>query len=260
MFTSPFIAVQTSFWPLLVSFILFSTIGNTVLWINLKVSLLSVLFPLLITILLSFMWWKDVIRESLLGYHTHKLEVRLRVGIILFILSEVFFFVSFFWAFYDATLSPTIEIGLTWPPKGISPLSVYSVPLLNTVILLTRGITVTWAHHSIMNNYFNKSFIRLVTTVLLGAYFIAMQYIEYAEARFSLADGIYGTTFFMATGFHGFHVTVGTLFLLYVTVALVRGQLLYNHHFAFEAAAWYWHFVDVVWLFLFVNIYWWGRL
>ena len=242
MFTSPFIAVQTSFWPLLVSFILFSTMGNTVL------------------ILMSFMWWKDVMRESLLGYHTHKLEVSLRVGMILFILSEVFFFVSFFWAFYDATLSPTIEIGLTWPPKGISPLSVYSVPLLNTVILLTRGITVTWAHHSIINNYFNKSFISLLTTVLLGAYFIVMQYVEYCEARFSLADGIYGTTFFMATGFHGFHVTVGTLFLLYVTIALVRGQLLYNHHFAFEAAAWYWHFVDVVWLFLFVNIYWWGSL
>lgn len=260
MFTRPFLAVQTSFWPLLVSIVLFSVIGNTVLWINLKVTLLSVLFPLIITVLISFMWWKDLMRESLLGYHTHKLEVSLRVAILLFILSEVFFFVSFFWAFYDASIAPTVELGLTWPPKGILPLSVYSVPLLNTVILLTRGITVTWAHHSIMNNYFNKSVVSLAVTVGLGAYFILIQYVEYSEARFAIADGVYGRTFFMATGFHGFHVTVGTFFLFYVLVALLRGQLLYNHHFSFEAAAWYWHFVDVVWLILFVSIYWWGRL
>jgi len=260
MFTSPFLAVQTSFWPLLVSLVLFSVMGNTVLWINLKVTLLSVLFPLIITVLISFIWWKDLIRESLLGYHTHKLEVSLRVAILLFILSEVFFFVSFFWAFYDASIAPTVELGLTWPPKGILPLSVYSVPLLNTVILLTRGITVTWAHHSIINNYFNKSVVGLAVTVGLGAYFILIQYVEYNEARFAMADGVYGRTFFMATGFHGFHVTVGTLFLFYVLVALLRGQLLYNHHFSFEAAAWYWHFVDVVWLILFVSVYWWGRL
>jgi len=240
MFTRPFIAVQTSFWPVLVSFVLFSVMGNTVLWINLKVSLLSVLFPLLVLVLMAFMWWKDVMRERLIGYHTHKLEVSLRIGMLLFILSEVFFFVSFFWAFYDASLSPTIEIGLSWPPKGIIPLSVYSVPLLNTVILLTRGITVTWAHHSIMNNFFNKSVVSLAATVGLGAYFMLIQYVEYREARFAMADGVYGSTFFMATGFHGFHVTVGALFLSYVLVALLRGQILYNHHFAFEAAAWYW--------------------
>lgn len=260
MFTSPFLAIQTSFWPLLVSIILFAVMGNTVLWINLKTTLTSVVFPLVFLVALAFIWWKDVMRERLLGYHTHKLEVRLRIGMLLFILSEVFFFVSFFWAFYDATLSPTVEIGLTWPPKGISPLSVYSVPLLNTVILLTRGITVTWAHHSIINNYFNKSIISLIVTVLLGGYFMAIQYVEYCEASFAISDGIYGTTFFMATGFHGFHVTIGTLFLLYVALAVSRGQVTYSHHFCFEAAAWYWHFVDVVWLFLFINIYWWGSL
>lgn len=260
MFLRPFLAVQTSFWPFLVSMILFSVIGNVVLWVNLKVTLLSVLFPTLVLAIISFMWWKDVMRERIIGYHTHKLEVSLRVAMLLFILSEVFFFVSFFWAFYDASLSPTIELGLSWPPKGILPLSVYSVPLLNTVILLTRGVTVTWAHHAIINNFFNKSVVSLTITVLLGAYFMYMQYLEYREARFAISDGVYGRTFFMATGFHGFHVTVGTLFLLYVLIALVRGQLLYNHHFSFEAAAWYWHFVDVVWLILFVSIYWWGRL
>lgn len=237
MFIRPFLAVQTSFWPLLVSLSLFSAISNVVLWVNLKVTLSYVLFPALIVVITTFLWWKDVMRERLVGYHTHKLEISLRVGMLLFILSEVFFFLSFFWAFYDAALSPTVELGLSWPPKGILPLSVYSVPLLNTVILLTRGITVTWAHHSIMNNFFNKSVVRLAVTVMLGAYFMYMQYLEYREARFALSDGVYGRTFFIATGFHGFHVTVGTLFLLYVWVALVRGQLLYNHHFSFEAAA-----------------------
>lgn len=207
-----------------------------------------------------FLWWKDVNRESLIGYHTHKLELSLRIGILLFILSEVFFFVSFFWAFYDASLSPTIEIGITWPPKGISPLSVYSVPLLNTVILLSRGITVTWAHHAIINNDFNGSVSSLLLTVLLGIYFLIMQWAEYNETSFALSDGVYGSTFFMATGFHGMHVLIGTSFLFYVLINLLQGKLVYNHHFSFESAAWYWHFVDVVWLILFISIYWWGRL
>ena len=175
----------------------------------------------------------------MLGYHTHKLEVSLRVGILLFILSEVFFFVSFFWAFYDASLSPTVELGMIWPPKDIVPLSPYSVPLLNTLILLSRGVTVTWAHHSIMNNFFSKRVYSLFVTVVLGVYFLYMQWIEYAEAQFSISDGIYGRTFFMATGFHGMHVIVGATFLTVVLFLLVSGKLTYNHHFSFEAAAWY---------------------
>lgn len=260
MFFRPFLPVQTSFWPLLVSLVLFSLLGNTVLYINIKFSFLIVLIPIVLTILVSFLWWKDFSRERILGYHTHKLEVRLRISMLLFILSEVFFFVSFFWAFYDASLAPSIELGMVWPPKGIIPLSVYSVPLLNTVILLTRGITVTWAHHSLINNYFNKSFISLLFTIMLGVYFLYMQYLEYSEAQFAISDGVYGRTFFMATGFHGMHVIVGTLFLTYSLFNLVSAKLLYNHHFSFEAAAWYWHFVDVVWLILFISIYWWGRL
>lgn len=260
MFLGPFLAIQTSFWPFLVSLILFSTISNLVLYINLKVSLLIVLLPTLLTVFISFLWWKDVNRERIIGYHTHKLEVRLRVGMLLFILSEVFFFVSFFWAFYDASLSPTVELGIIWPPKGIVPLSVYSVPLLNTIILLSRGITVTWAHHSIINNFFNKSVFSLFITVLLGVYFLYIQWLEYSEAQFAISDGVYGRTFFIATGFHGIHVLIGTSFLFYVLIRLLIGKLLYNHHFSFEAAAWYWHFVDVVWLILFISIYWWGRL
>lgn len=185
-------------------------------------------------------------RESIIGFHTHKLELRLRCAMLLFILSEVFFFVSFFWAFYDSSLSPVYSVGLVWPPVGVIPLSFYSVPLLNTVILLARGISVTWAHHSIVRNYFLKSVLALAITICLGVYFLFMQWVEYSEASFSMADGIYGSCFFMATGFHGFHVLVGTTFLLVVLLMLVLGNLVRNHHFSFEAAAWYWHFVDVV--------------
>lgn len=260
MFTRPFLAVQTSFWPLLLSLSLFSLTSNIVIWFRFKITLARVLFSIFIVASISFLWWKDFSRESIIGYHTHKLEFRLRIRILFFILSEVCFFFSFFWAFYDAAIAPTVDIGIMWPPKGILPLTVYSVPLLNTVILLTRGITVTWAHHALINNFYNKSLIRLIVTVLLGAYFIVIQWVEYNEAAFAIADGVYGSTFFIATGFHGMHVTLGALFLLYVFINLLQGKLLYNHHFRFEAAAWYWHFVDVVWLFLFLSVYWWGSL
>lgn len=259
-FLSPFLAVQSSLWPLLVSFILFSTMSQAVLWINLKSSVRSLILSVFVLVLVVFLWWKDVNRESIIGYHTHKLEASLRVGFSLFILSEVFFFVSFFWAFYDAALSPTVDVGIIWPPKGVVILSAYSVPLLNTVILLSSGIRVTWAHHAIMNNLYNKAFISLFITSALGIYFLYMQWLEYNEAQFTIADGVYGRTFFMATGFHGMHVIIGTTFLIYVTIMLLQCKLTYDHHFSFEAAAWYWHFVDVVWLILFISIYWWGGL
>ena len=260
MFTSPFLAVQTSFWPFILSLGVFSILFNVVLWINFKVTFIYVLFSFIVVFLLTLLWWKDFVRESIIGFHTHKLELCLRIGMLLFILSEVFFFLSFFWAFFDSSLSPSIDIGIVWPPKGIAPLSFYSVPLLNTIILLTRGVTVTWAHHALMANSFSRTVVSLFITVTLGVYFLLIQWVEYNEASFSISDGVYGRTFFMATGFHGMHVIIGTCFLFYVFIILVQGKLLFNHHFSFEAAAWYWHFVDVVWLFLFISIYWWGRL
>jgi len=145
---------------------------------------------------------------------------------------------------------------MSWPPKGVIPLSTYSVPLLNTVILLSSGVRVTWAHHAIMNNFFYKSIVSLAFTVVLGAYFLYIQYVEYFESQFAVRDGIFGRTFFVTTGFHGIHVFIGTAFLFYVLVILCSGKLLYNHLFSFERAAWYWHFVDVVWLFVFIFIYW----
>jgi len=260
LFITPFLAVQNSFWPLILSIGVFSILFNVVLWVNIKAGFVSVLFSFLCVLFVMFLWWKDFVRESLVGFHTHKLELCLRVAILLFILSEVFFFVRFFWAFFDASLSPSVDVGLRWPPKGIAPLSFYSVPLLNTIILLTSGVTVTWAHHALISNSFTRTFSGLGITVFLGVYFLFIQWVEYNEASFSISDGVYGRTFFMATGFQGMHGIIGTCFLFYVFILLLQGKLLYNHHFSFEAAAWYWHFVDVVWLFLFISIYWWGRL
>lgn len=257
---SPFLSLQARFWPLLIGFSLLSVTGTAVIYFHFKVSLGVLLFRVMFMVILSFVWWKDVIRERLIGFHTSKLELSFRMGMLLFILSEVFFFVSFFWAYYDASLSPAVELGMQWPPKGILPLGVYSVPLLNTVILLSSGVTVTWSHHALVRNSYTSRVVSLGVTVCLGVYFLYMQYLEYSERAFCISDGIYGTTFFIRTGFHGMHVIVGTTFLFYVFISMVRGLLLHNHHFMFEAAAWYWHFVDVVWLFLYVSVYWWGAL
>jgi cytochrome c oxidase subunit 3 len=177
---------------------------------------------------------------------------------ILFIVSEVMFFFAFFWAFFHSSLAPSIEIGSMWPPKGISVLNPWDIPFLNTIILLSSGASVTWAHHAILAGQRMQGVYSLVVTILLASVFTSLQVMEYMEAPFTISDGIYGSTFYMATGFHGFHVFVGTLFLGVCLVRLYKHHFTQNHHFGFEAAAWYWHFVDVVWLFLFVSIYWWG--
>lgn len=205
------------------------------------------------------LWWRDVIRESTFqGHHTYMVQKGLRYGMILFIVSEIFFFIAFFWAFFHSSLAPSVELGAVWPPKGIEVLNPWEVPLLNTVILLSSGATVTWAHHAIISGDRSGAIIGLSLTVFLALIFTALQGLEYYEAPFTIADGIYGTTFFLATGFHGLHVIIGTIFLTVCLIRLIKYHFTRHHHFGFEAAAWYFHFVDVVWLFLFVSIYWWG--
>lgn len=218
---------------------LFSLTFRVVIWFHGKLGIFYALSSLGLVVLVSFSWWRDVIRESLLGYHTSKLELGFRSAILLFIASEVFFFVSFFWAYYDGSLSPRVDIGLLWPPQGIYPLSIYSVPLLNTVILLSSGVSITWAHHRLLINDFNSMVLSIRLTFLLGCYFLALQYHEYIETSFNITDGIYGRTFFIATGFHGIHVIVGSAMILYTLILSVLGVLTFNHHFSFEATAWY---------------------
>lgn len=204
-------------------------------------------------------WWRDVVRESTFqGWHTTVVEKGLRYGMILFITSEVCFFFAFFWAFFHSRLAPTVEIGVAWPPTGITPLNPFLVPLLKTAVLLSSGVTITWAHHSILAGNHSEAVQALSLTVALGLYFTILQAWEYIDSPFTIADRIYGSTFFVATGFHGLHVIIGTTFLFVCLLRLINRHFSAHHHFGFEAAAWYWHFVDVVWLFLYVCIYWWG--
>ncbi|HTE38140.1 MAG TPA: cytochrome c oxidase subunit 3 [Reyranella sp.] len=219
----------------------------------------------LVIFAVMYWWWRDVIVESR-KYHTAVVQLGLRYGMILFIASEVLFFAAFFWAFFDAAIyhaSPelpgrTEANGGIWPPKGVHVIAPFDLPFMNTLILLLSGTTVTWAHHSILEGK-NRDAVRgLLLTVILGACFTAIQLYEYANAPFGFRDNIYTSTFFLATGFHGFHVFVGTTFLLVCLFRAMKGQFTPRQHFGFEAAAWYWHFVDVVWIFLFFCIYWWG--
>ena len=202
-----------------------------------------------------------MVRErTILGFHTLPVSSGLRWGIILFITSEVLFFFAFFWAFFHSRLAPTPELGCVWPPHGITALNPFSVPLLNTAVLLASGVTVTWAHHGLIEGKFTTSIQGLFLTALLGVYFTFLQAGEYFDTSFSIADRAYGRTFFVATGFHGLHVLIGSTFLTICLIRIWRHHFSERHHFGFEAASWYWHFVDVVWIFLYICIYWWGSL
>nr|YP_004857867.1 cytochrome c oxidase subunit III [Protantigius superans]ADN43198.1 cytochrome c oxidase subunit III [Protantigius superans] len=255
----PYHLVDFSPWPLTSAIGSLTLVTGLVKWFH-NFNLNILLLGYCIIILSMYQWWRDIYRESTLqGKHTISVSKGLRWGMILFIISEIFFFISFFWAFFHSSLSPNIEIGSNWPPLNIMPFNPFQIPLLNTIILISSGLTVTWAHHSLMENNFTQTMQSLLITILLGIYFSILQAYEYMEASFSIADSIYGSTFFMATGFHGIHVIIGTMFLLICLIRHNNNHFSMNHHFGFEAAAWYWHFVDVVWLFLYISIYWWGN-
>nr|YP_009541977.1 cytochrome c oxidase subunit III [Synarthrophyton chejuense]AYR06647.1 cytochrome c oxidase subunit III [Synarthrophyton chejuense] len=256
----PFHLVDPSPWPFVASLSAFSCAIGGVLYMHaFKQGNLILSFGFFMLLLTMFVWWRDVIRESTFeGHHTGIVQQGLRYGVILFIISEIFFFFAFFWAFFHSSLAPTVEIGSIWPPKGISVLNPWEIPFLNTLILLLSGCTVTWSHHSMVSKNRKESLLSLFFTIVLAIIFTSLQGFEYNMADFRLSDGIYGSTFYMATGFHGFHVFIGTIFLFICMLRILKYQMTQQHHFGFEAAAWYWHFVDVVWLFLFISIYWWG--
>lgn len=260
MTRQPFHLVEFSPWPLTGSIgAIFLTSGLAAWFHNFSVNLL--LLALIIVLLTIFQWWRDIIREgTYLGFHTTQVSVGLRWGIILFIASEVLFFFAFFWAFFHSSLAPVPELGCAWPPTGITALNPFSVPLLNTAVLLASGVRVTWAHHRIIEGNRTNGLQGLLITVLLGGYFTILQAGEYVDTGFSIADRVYGSTFFVATGFHGLHVLIGSTFLFVCLLRIWKDHFSVGHHFGFEAAAWYWHFVDVVWIFLYLCIYWWGSL
>jgi len=259
--THSFHLVDPSPWPAVASFgALATTIGAVLYMHKFEGGWNLFCTGLAIIIYVMYTWWRDVIREATFeDQHTIVVQRGLRLGMILFIISEVMFFFAFFWAFFHSSISPTFNIGGVWPPKAIVPLNTFTIPLTNTLLLLTSGASVTWSHHAIIVKAKKHTIVGLLFTLFFALTFTSFQVLEYYTAPFNISDSVYGSCFYLTTGFHGFHVFVGTIAL---TVAFVRTCLNHftnTHHFGFEAAIWYWHFVDVVWLFLFVNVYWWSN-
>ena len=253
----PYHLVDPSPWPIIGAIAALVLTVGTVLYMHDKSGGMIVMPLGILGILVTmFFWWRDVVREGeFQGHHSPVVQIGLRYGMALFIASEVMFFVAWFWAYFNASLFPTAAIGSVWPPEGILTFDPFELPLLNTLILLLSGVTVTWAHHALREGDRNGLIQGLSLTILLGLTFTGVQAYEYSHAAFGFKDGIYPSTFFMATGFHGAHVIIGTIFLIVCWFRATAGHFKPDHHFGFEAAAWYWHFVDVVWLFLFICIY-----
>jgi len=256
----PFHMVEPSPWPLIGS-VAAGILALGVVFFMHEIN--SWLMYLGIVLVLGTMagWWRDVIHEAEHeGAHTPLVQLGMRYGMVLFIASEVMFFAAFFWAYFNGALFPTAEIGNAWPPPEIETFDPFGVPFLNTLILLLSGCTVTWAHEALREGNRRELLQGLGLTIVLGVIFSSLQAYEYAHAAFGFGGNIYSSVFYMATGFHGAHVIIGTLFLMVCFGRAWAGHFKPDHHFGFEAAAWYWHFVDVVWIFLFTFVYFWGSL
>lgn len=264
--------VTPSPWPIIMSLSIFITvIGGTTYFHRYQFGFALLICGLIMIISTMFVWFRDIIREGIQGHHTLIVQKGLRYGVVLFILSEVMFFFGIFWAYFHSTLVPTIEIGSIWPPREIEIFNPFKIPLINTVILLTSGMTLTLAHHELVGGgrismakskllgLLSVKFLTVVTflaiTVLLGVIFTALQGVEYVMAPFTISDSIYGSTFYFATGFHGLHVIIGTILLIVAAVRAYLNHFTPTNHVGLEAAAWYWHFVDVVWIILYIAIY-----
>lgn len=263
----PYHIVRPSIWPLVASIVAGILAMGLVLfmhdvsWGGFDIGLKGVVIGLLGVLAVMWFWWRDVIYEAVVEKaHSPLAMLGMRYGMALFIASEVMFFVAFFWAFFNAAIYPTMATGFVWPPEGIETIPAFELPFLMTMILLLSGCAVTWAHHAIMEGKQDEFIQGIGWSVVLGFIFLCFQIYEYTHVTFGFTDGIYASTFYMATGFHGFHVFVGTVFLFVCWFRARQGHFTADSHFGFEAAAWYWHFVDVVWLFLFIAVYWWGSV
>ena len=253
-----------SIWPFLAALGAFVMLFGAVLWMHQNGPWMF-LIGLVAVCYCAFAWWADTVAESHAGDHTPVVIIGLRYGFILFIMSEVMFFFAWFWSFFKHAMYPIHPEGLSpaidgvWPPVGIETFDPWHLPLINTLILLCSGAAATWAHHALVHEN-NREDMKwgLIIAIALGVIFTGFQAYEYSHATFSFAGNIYGANFFMATGFHGAHVIIGTVFLFVCLLRLMKGHFTPEKHVGFEAAAWYWHFVDVVWLFLFAAVYIWG--
>jgi cytochrome c oxidase subunit III len=253
-----------SVWPFVGSVGAFIMLFGAVIWMHGSGPWMG-LIGFVVVLTTMFAWWSEVVRESSAGDHTPVVRLGLRYGFILFILSEVMFFLAWFWTFFKHALYPMSPDGTSpltegiWPPAGIETFDPWHLPLINTLILLCSGAAATWAHHALVHDNNRKDLVNgLILAIVLGMLFTVFQVYEYTHAAFGFAGNIYGASFYMATGFHGFHVLVGTIFLAVCLFRALKGHFTPEKHVGFEAAAWYWHFVDVVWLFLFASIYVWG--
>lgn len=256
----PYHLVSPSPWPLYTSISLLTlttSVVSTMHGFNLAhffliLGLISVVYSM-------SLWFRDIISEgTYIGNHTLAVQRGLNMGVALFIVSEALFFLAIFWAFFHSALSPVVELGAHWPPKGIDPINPFELPLLNTIILLSSGVTVTYSHHSLLEGNRKGTLYGLLYTILLAMAFTLLQGIEYTVSSFTLSDGTFGSCFFFSTGFHGLHVLIGTAFLSVGLWRIYAYHLTDNHHLGYESAILYWHFVDIIWLFLFVSIYYWG--
>lgn len=256
----PFHITASSPWPLLTSAAVLAILSSAALWFNsIENSGILLLLGLASVVSASCLWFKDVVTEAThLGLHTRVVQQCLSLGVSLFIVTEAMLFISVFWAYFHSSLSPTVELGTQWCPAGLVPLSPLTVPLLNTLLLVSSGATVTYGHHAIFLADRRGALLGIFSTVVLAAIFTSLQYFEYDVAGFSLSDGAFGSAFYFSTGLHGLHVLVGTLFLSAALVRLASYHFTQSHHMGLESAILYWHFVDIVWLFLYVTVYWWG--
>ena len=256
----PFHLVSPSPWPTNTSLSLFTVTVSAALSMHSFFNGYYLLYLGLFLVISSMcFWFRDIITESsFLGDHTLAVQKGINLGIILFIVSEALFFMAIFWAFFHSALTPTIELGVQWPPVGIEPVNPLELPFLNTIILVSSGATVTYAHHSLIKGDRIGPLNGSIATVILAVIFTLFQAIEYKMSSFTISDGAFGTCFFFGTGFHGLHVIIGTIFLGVALWRIYAYQLTDNHHLGFEGGILYWHFVDVVWLFLYVSVYYWG--
>lgn len=256
----PFHLVSPSPWPIFTSFCLLNLTFSGVLFMhNFEASVYFVWLNLFNLIYFMSLWFRDIISEgTYLGNHTMAVQKGLNLGVALFIVSEGLFFLGIFWAYFHSSLAPTVEVGAQWPPMGINAINPFELPALNTVILLASGVTVTYAHHSLIQGNRSGALYGLVFTLILATVFTICQGIEYTVSSFTISDGTYGSCFYFGTGFHGLHVIIGTAFITVGMWRVLAYHLTDHHHLGLEASILYWHFVDVVWLFLFISIYYWG--